>query len=612
MMQTPRTSVAKKKKAEDNSITAAEAKGSKSSRPTRKKVRSSASSEKPQGPRSNSNHRVSRERRSKAVDEFEINDWLLPTLDLERYEPGAKKETTGLKDETRCSLRYAWLGAGKCGARLVKCFYELGYKKVLAVDTNSYELGSLDIPQSQKFLMDTGGQTGDGDAERAANAVRQHQQEILHLARQTFGTEVDHIMVGFGAGGGTGSGSAAGLIEIAKRYAGYVGLKNADKSVGVVMTIPSTTQIGSELTAQNAHKAAVEITGLARAGKISPLIVLDSDRINKIYPTTAVELLWPGTNSVFANLFSVFNRLSAFGSPYTSFDPLDYLSIIQCGGCLVMSRSEVGRLDEPFAISEAVRKSLEQTLFGGRVDLSTAKAAGCIVLGGRELMANIRGLQDNIHYAFDVLSEMTGQATLHRGIYEDNRDSLRVYTIIGGLDVPAARLQELSSESYFRPKVVDMDGPPLPQRKEEILPLAEYFLAREAASYGRGDKVLRLDTKQLLLNYCWPGNVRELAKAMERASELTTGQVVLPDALPFQIVFADSETYPRQLLPALDKARRRIIVKALKLFRKREPAARVLGIERHRLDCLFEQLNIPAPTRKPRRKTKSVLSLSRS
>jgi hypothetical protein len=59
------------------------------------------------------------------------------------------------------------------------------------------------------------------------------------------------------------------------------------------------------------------------------------------------------------------------------------------------------------------------------------------------MMANVPGLQDNIDYAFDVLGEITGNATVHRGIYEDSRETLRVYTVIGGLDRPADRLDEL-------------------------------------------------------------------------------------------------------------------------------------------------------------------------
>lgn len=110
-----------------------------------------------------------------------------------------------------------------------------------------------------------------------------------------------------------------------------------------------------------------------------------------------------------------------------------------------MGLTKVNKFSDRFAISGAVKKNLEKTLLAGGFDLSTAKLAGCIVVGGRKLMANIKGLQDNIDYAFDVLSEVTGKASIHRGIYEDNRESLRVYTIIGGLDGPTARLEELKS-----------------------------------------------------------------------------------------------------------------------------------------------------------------------
>ena len=110
-----------------------------------------------------------------------------------------------------------------------------------------------------------------------------------------------------------------------------------------------------------------------------------------------------------------------------------------------MGLTKVNKFNDKFAISEAVKKNLEKTLLAGGFDLTTAKVAGSIVVGGKKLFTNTKGLQDNIDYAFDVLSEITGQTTIHRGIYEDNRDSLRVYTIIGGLDSPSTRLEELKN-----------------------------------------------------------------------------------------------------------------------------------------------------------------------
>ena len=140
----------------------------------------------------------------------------LPILDLEQYEPNFEEET-GVADKIKGSTRYAWIGAGQCGGRLVKSFYDLGYKKVLAVNTTHHDLDLLDIPETQKFLMDIGEKGAGKNMERGEKAVQENQQKILHLARQLFGTQIDHIMVSFGAGGGTGSGSVIGLIEVAKR-----------------------------------------------------------------------------------------------------------------------------------------------------------------------------------------------------------------------------------------------------------------------------------------------------------------------------------------------------------------------------------------------------------
>ena len=382
------------------------------------------------------------EKSAKVEKESNVDELQLPVLDLEQYDPNIEEEA-GVEDEIKGSTRYAWIGAGQCGGRLVKSFYDLGYKKVLAVNTTHHDLDLLDIPENQKFLMDIGEKGAGKDMERGEKAVQQHQQQVLHLARQLFGSQVDHIMVCFGAGGGTGSGSVMGLIEVAKKYARYIKLKDSSKRVGVVMTLPTVGEASSPLVAENAYKVASKLSEMAKKGEISPLIIIDNDKINKMYPGMTVKSFWPGINSTVASLFDIFNRLSALSSSYTSFDPVDYQGIMQAGGCAIMGLTRVDEFHDKFAISGAVKKNLEKTLLAGGFDLSTAKFAGCTVVGGKNLMADVQGLQDNIDYAFDVLSEITGQATIHRGIYEDNRDSLRVYTIIGGLDSPTARLEEL-------------------------------------------------------------------------------------------------------------------------------------------------------------------------
>jgi hypothetical protein len=183
--------------------------------------------------------------------DFDFNSWLLPTLELEQYEPHIEEEA-GVPDNIKGSTRFAWFGAGQCGGRLVKSFYDLGYRKVLAVNTTHHDLDLLEIPAAQKFLMDIGERGAGKDMERGRRAVEQYSQEILHTARKTFGTQIDRIMVCFGAGGGTGSGSVKGLIEIAKRYARSIGIKDPNKKVGCLMTLPTTGEASSPMVAENA------------------------------------------------------------------------------------------------------------------------------------------------------------------------------------------------------------------------------------------------------------------------------------------------------------------------------------------------------------------------
>jgi DNA-binding NtrC family response regulator len=149
------------------------------------------------------------------------------------------------------------------------------------------------------------------------------------------------------------------------------------------------------------------------------------------------------------------------------------------------------------------------------------------------------------------------------------------------------------SDLYYRLNVVSLEVPPLRQRREDILPLAEYFLANQASFYGEPPKTLSPVSKKLLLNYAWPGNIRELANAIERAYVLTPGREIQPAAMPFEIIIADSQLYPKHELPTLDEVKRKIVTQTLEFTKGRKiAAAKILGIERRRLNRLIEKLNI--------------------
>lgn len=369
-------------------------------------------------------------------------EFIVPELALEQFEP-EPQDTFGLADATFGSTVYGWIGSGQCGGRLAKSFYDLGYRKVLAVNTSHNDLEYLKLPNRQKLLMDIGAHGAGKDMNRGREAALKYAQQMLHQLRQNFGTSPDHIMVCFGAGGGTGSGSATDIIEIAKEYMRSAGVKNPNKRVGVVMTLPTVGEASSPAVARNAMEIATSLAKKAADNQFSPFIVIDNEKVSRMYPNLTVREFWPTINSTVAELFDIFNKLSAMSSRYSSFDPVDYHSIISAGNCAIMGLTKVADHTDKFAISTAVKENLEKTMLADGFDLHTAKVAGSIVVGGQRMMANVPGLADNINYAFDILAGITGNATIHRGIYEDSREALRVYTIIGGLEPPHNRFQHI-------------------------------------------------------------------------------------------------------------------------------------------------------------------------
>jgi len=392
---------------------------------------------------------------------MDIPDLEIPDLELEDYkEPDAAQEE--VTDESGGSHVFAWIGSGQGGGRLAKAFYDRGYKKCIAVNTSKQDLALLDIPDIQKLLLDIGEEGAGKDMERGANAAIKYKQEIFDMMRRVYGTKVDHIMVCIGAGGGSGSGSSLVLVDIAKKYMKFIGHDKPEERVGVIMSLPTRGEATSPKVSYNAYRVLKQIGGQAERKEISPLVILDNARIEKMYTNLTVKEFWSTINNTVSGLFHIFNVLSKHPSQYTSFDPTDYATTIRCGGVMVMGVSKLNIQENKPApksaneteISKSVKSNMDKTLLA-ELDISEATFAACCAVGGKAIMENTPGLMDNLSYGFDTLSSLCPKATLHRGIYEDDKPSLRLYTLVSGLKVPIKRLEQLKmniSEKYFDEK----------------------------------------------------------------------------------------------------------------------------------------------------------------
>ena len=100
----------------------------------------------------------------------------------------------------------------------------------------------------------------------------------------------------------------------------------------------------------------------------------------------------------------------------------------------------------------------------------------------------------------------------------------------------AVRQGSFREDLYYRLAVVPIELPPLRERREDILPLAQHFIRKYDEENGRDiSDQLSPEVLALLEEYTWPGNVRELENVMERAVVIAPGPEVTRQCLPAEI-----------------------------------------------------------------------------
>ena len=154
----------------------------------------------------------------------------------------------------------------------------------------------------------------------------------------------------------------------------------------------------------------------------------------------------------------------------------------------------------------------------------------------------------------------------------------------------AVKKGQFREDLFYRLNVVEFCIPPLRERPEDILPLAQIFMEE----FSEGKARLSPAVVDCLTRYNWPGNVRELRNAMERAALLSRGEMVLPEHLPARVQTATAKP-PVQVEPTearrLEQIEHEAMVEALKKANfNRTEAAKTLGISRRTLVYKLQRL----------------------
>ena len=136
---------------------------------------------------------------------------------------------------------------------------------------------------------------------------------------------------------------------------------------------------------------------------------------------------------------------------------------------------------------------------------------------------------------------------------------------------------------YYRINTITIEIPPLCKRTEDIIPLAEFFMARFAKQMQKAITGLSETVTEALIRYPWPGNVRELRNVMERAVVLSQDSQIEPADLPLELGEGSGVDQPRQN-NKLESVEVILLRNALKAHRGNVTAAAVaLGISRSTL-----------------------------
>ncbi|MFQ5459116.1 MAG: sigma 54-interacting transcriptional regulator, partial [Myxococcota bacterium] len=127
----------------------------------------------------------------------------------------------------------------------------------------------------------------------------------------------------------------------------------------------------------------------------------------------------------------------------------------------------------------------------------------------------------------------------------------RVFRRVGGVEMMAvdvrviaatnvdlrARIAEgrFREDLYYRLRVIPIHLPPLDQRGDDLIELADLFLSHFNEIHGKGFRGFSAPAKKKIRSHRWRGNVRELRNTLERAVTLEEGEWIEPDMLHFEL-----------------------------------------------------------------------------
>ena len=149
--------------------------------------------------------------------------------------------------------------------------------------------------------------------------------------------------------------------------------------------------------------------------------------------------------------------------------------------------------------------------------------------------------------------------------------------------------QSFRQDLLYRINTVEINVPPLRERKGDIPQLVDHFMTQLKKKYNRPNIILHPESLSKLEAYFWPGNIRELRHLMERAVILADDDIIKPH----EVIAPQSRQQMKTFTLNLEELERKSVLKALEIHQGNiTKAAKDLGITRAALYRRIEKFDI--------------------
>lgn len=334
------------------------------------------------------------------------------------------------------SLALGVLGSGQAGSRIAEAFYKLGYAACV-VNTAMQDLKFIDIPDSNKLLLEYGVGGASKELEIGRAAAESHSGEIMQLINDRLTASQVNIFC-LSLGGGSGAGSCETIVDL---------FLTTNKPLVVITVMPMDSDDAQ--TKANAIETLSKLTVFAKNKKISNLIVVDNAKIETIYHDVNQMDFYGTANKIIVETLDAFNMFSSMPSAIKALDPMEFSKLLIDGdGLSVYGELTIDNYMEDTAIAEAVVNNLDGNLLASGFDLKQTKYAGFIIAANKDVWAKIPA--SSVNYAVAMVNDFCGNPKgVFKGIYttENTENVVKIYSFFSGLGLPSSRVEQLKKDT---------------------------------------------------------------------------------------------------------------------------------------------------------------------